>query len=506
MKSSLKTVGETSLHLGVNLNIDECEAIIDQYEEVNLDFATSAKLDASFRHFRERSVTEPIYGVNTGLGPMVTSTVPRDQLIEQQYQLVYSHASGLGDPIGKRYSRAAVLSRAQSFSQGYSAVRAALPERLCAFLNNDVVPAIPRHGGVGASGDLVQLAHVALSLIGQGDMVTSSGTVNATDAHEEHLNVRPLRLMFRDGLALCNGTSCMTGIAICNVIDAKRLMDQAIELSACIARVAGTDDQPFDELIQQVKRHRGQREVARRIREQLARLSGATGISESRPLQEHYSIRCTPQILGPLMQTLNQIEDVVMDEFHSVSDNPIFNHETDEIAHGGNFHGEAIAAAMDQLKIVVAKITMLLERQINFLLNNDVNKILPPFLNRATPGIQFGLQGAQFSAVSTTAHTQSLSFPMSLHSIPSNKDNQDIVSMGSDAALMTAEVIDNSFHVLAINTACVAEAMTIAKVEPLNPGALPRGVEHWFDLEVPPVLNAPLSPTFKRLAQQLREA
>lgn len=506
MKSILKTVDDSALSLGINLNIEDCEAVIDGHEPVDIDPSTRGALDASFQHFQEKSLTEPIYGVNTGLGPMVTSAVPGDQLIEQQYQLVYSHASGMGDPISKRFSRAAVLARAQSFSHGFSAVRAAIPERLCTFLNEDVVPAIPRHGGVGASGDLVQLAHVALGLIGHGQMLTGTEILDASAVHEDRLKVRPLRLAFRDGLALCNGTSCMTGIAICNIIDAKRLMAHAIDLSACIARVAGTEDQPFGTLIQEVKQHQGQRQVAQMIRERLARLSDASGITETRPLQEHYSIRCTPQVLGPLLQTLNYVESVVMDEFHSVSDNPIFNHDTDEIAHGGNFHGEAVASAMDQLKIVVTKITMLMERQINFLLNNDVNKILPPFLNRATPGIQFGLQGAQFTAVSTTAHSQSLSYPMSLHSIPSNKDNQDVVSMGTDAALMTAEVLDNSFGVLAINTASVAEAMTIAKVEPLDPGALPSAVQCWFQLDAPATLNAPLAPLFEKLKRHLRDA
>jgi len=493
-----------ALGQSVNLNISACEAIIDQHAPVVINEEVADGLDDSFKHFQTKSISEPIYGVNTGLGPMVTSTVPRDQLIDQQYQLVLSHAAGMGEPLSKRFARAAVLARAQSFAQGYSAVRAALPERLCTFLNHDILPFIPRHGGVGASGDLVQLAHVALALIGRGQMISAKGTVDAGEAHRNGLALKPLELMFRDGLALCNGTSCMTGIALCNVIDARRLFDHTIDMAACIARIAGTDGQPFGELIQRVKQHRGQREVASMIRKRMANYSQPRNLTSERPLQEHYSIRCTPQILGPLLQTLQHVEETVLAELHSVSDNPIFDHGNDEIAHGGNFHGEAVAAAMDQLKAVVSKLTLLLERQINFLLNNDVNKILPAFLNQGVPGVTFGLQGAQFTAVSTTAHSLSLSFPMSLHSIPSNKDNQDIVSMGSDAALMTAEVIENAYTVLAINTAATAEAMSIAGVELLSSSEHPKGIAGWFEQKPGAKLNEPLTPAFENLKSLLK--
>lgn len=180
-----------------------------------------------------------------------------------------------------------------------------------------------------------------------------------------------------------------------------------------------------------------------------------------RPLQEHYSIRCVPQILGAFAETLENAAGVVVNEFNSVSDNPVFCPRQERAFHGGNFHGEPIAAAMDHLKASMAKCSMLFERQLNFLLNDELNKILPPFLNDGEPGVDFGMQGAQFTATSMTAHNQTLAFPMSVHSISCNKDNQDIVSMGADCALIAHDVVRNGAAVAAITAIACWRAVHI---------------------------------------------
>ena len=468
-----------TLELTKDWDLRTCTSVIDDAALVELSSDVRNRLDQGFSLFERRSFNESVYGVNTGLGPIVTTDVPRERLIEQQYQLVLSHASGIGPAISYRHARATTLARLRSLSQGYSAVRSELAEVLCSFLNSGVAPIIPRHGGVGASGDLVQLAHLALGLIGHGELQTAEEKMPAPEAFKRRLGQRPYELEFRDGLALCNGTSCMTGIAICNIVDARRLLQHAMGVAARLAAITGISAEPFSSELNGVKRHRSQSKVAEQIRLHLSRLSVAGNGGTHRPLQEHYSIRCTPQILAPISGTLDHAEQTVMDEFNSVSDNPVFDPDSNQITHGGNFHGEPIAQAMDQLRISVVKLTMLFERQLNFLLNDDVNKFLPPFLNEGTVGVNFGLQGAQFTAVSTTAHSQALATPMSVHSIPSNKDNQDIVSMGCDSALMTSETIENCQTVLTVLVAAVAKAMKITGVASTTPDELSKVIDRW---------------------------
>lgn len=475
---------------GVDWTFDMCAAVIDAAAPVTLAETTRAKMLASFEHFSNKTLHEQIYGLNTGLGPIVTTRIERSELIEQQYQLILSHAAGMGPTLPERFSRAATLARAKSMSAGLSAIRPDLPALLCLWLNRNVAPVIPRHGGVGASGDLVQLAHLGLGMIGRGHLFHDGQKRLATDVFDRVLETKPLELMLRDGLSICNGTSCMTGIAIANVIDATKLLNHALDIAAALAAVTQTGDEPFSERLNQAKRHSGQQRVASEIRERKARFLMDGSVTKLRPLQEHYSIRCTPQILGTIEQTLTNVAALVLDEFNSASDNPIFDLDTDKIFHGGNFHGEPVAVAMDQLKASIVKMTMLFERQLNFLLNDEVNKIFPPFLNGGKIGVDFGLQGAQFTAVSTTSHSQSLAFPMHVHSIPSNKDNQDIVSMGTDAALMTSEVIENAFTVLAILSVAVDRAMSLAGVDGPREPETALGIA--AELRVPDRLTAPI--------------
>lgn len=483
----------------------DCMEVIDANAPISIAPGTVRRMRESFEHFSKASSETDVYGVSTGLGPMVSTRVDRGHLIDQQYQLIFSHASGQGPHIAPRFARACVLARARSMSAGLSAVRPDLPELLVRFLNENVAPVIPRHGGVGASGDLVQLAHLGLGMIGRGQLLDAGAARRADQVFRERLATPPLELMFRDGLAICNGTSCMTGIAVANITDATALVSHAVDLAAALAAITETAPAAFGPVLNGAKRHRAQQDVARRITDRRSRFGPPLRLGGTRPLQEHYSIRCTPQIIGTILQTVRNAARVVEDEFNSVSDNPIFDPHSGAIEHGGNFHGEPVAVAMDQLKLAMAKLTMLLERQINFLVNDDVNKVLPAFLNRGTAGIDFGFQGAQFTAVSTTAHSQSLAFPMSLHSIPSNKDNQDIVSMGTDSAMMTAEVIDNAFSVMAILALAVDAALAISETRAPAGDAQPAFLAATSQNRIPASLEGPMSDALAEVACELRQ-
>jgi histidine ammonia-lyase len=230
-------------------------------------------------------------------------------------------------------------------------------------------------------------------------------------------------------------------------------------------------DDHFSEGLNAAKGHSGQRMIAGEMRHWLAdsqmirkrpdhfynRVVDETVLTDK--VQEYYSLRCVPQILGPVMDTLHDVQTVLENELNSVSDNPVIDHHRENVYHGGNFHGDYVSLAMDKLKVVMTKLSMLSERQLNYLLNDKLNKMLPPFINMGTLGLNFGLQGVQFTATSTTAENQTLSFPMSIHSISNNNDNQDIVSMGTNAALMAHRVVDNAYIVLAVQTMAVMQAI-----------------------------------------------
>src|SRR5690606_7440455 len=298
--------------------------------------------------------------------------------------------------------------------------------------------------------------------------------------------LKPIDVQLREGLAIMNGTSAMTGVGIVNLIRARRLLVCAIMLSAITNELMKSFDDHFSSELNHVKLHRGQTKVAEIIRA----LLGDSKLIRKRPehlyhrkieeavftdkVQEYYSLRCVPQILGPVYDTLREVTQVLEDEVNSANDNPVIDHEKEMVYHGGNYHGDYVSLAMDKLKIVVTKLCMLSERQLNYLLNDKLNQKLPPFINLGKLGLNFGLQGMQFTATSTTAENQTLSFPMYLHSIPNNNDNQDIVSMGCNAALITRKVINNAFDVLTIQLLAVVQAIDYLECQPRLSGFTSR--------------------------------
>ena len=459
------------------LSANDFEKVLYAGEKIELDGDALHKVEKSFAFLKSYSQNKIIYGINTGLGPMAQYKISDDDQRQLQYNLIRSHSSGSGQPISEDLSRATMLARLNSLMQGASGVHPTTVTLLRDLLNEKISPCIFERGGVGASGDLVQLAHLALNLIGEGE-VFSNGTKRSTREVYEAKNIKPLQVYLREGLALMNGTSAMTGVGMSNIIHARYLLTCSIMLSAITNELMKSFDDHFSFELNHVKHHKGQSKVAEVIRTLLS----DSKLIRKRPehlyhrkieeavftdkVQEYYSLRCVPQILGPVYDTLVEVQRVVEDEVNSANDNPVIDHEKEMVYHGGNFHGDYVSLAMDKLKIVITKLSMLSERQLNYLLNDKLNQKLPPFINLGKLGLNLGLQGMQFTATSTVAENQTLSYPMYLHSISNNNDNQDIVSMGCNAALLTHRVIDNSFDVLAVQALALAQAIDYLECQP----------------------------------------
>ena len=449
------------------LTITDLKEIINGHRSYSYSEQDIANALKSFNFLKSFSKNNLVYGVNTGFGPMADFKVNKEDQIKLQYNLIRSHSSGMGAVLPTKVVKIIMIIRLHTFLQGKSGVSQSLINTLSNYIDNGICPDIYEHGGVGASGDLVQLAHLALGIIGEGKGVNNKDEKDHISKLIKESNLQPHKLELRDGLAMINGTACMTALSAINIINSKILIKWSVKISAMMLEIFGSYDDYISKELNQVKLHEGQNEIALRIRNILETSSLITNrySGEDKNFQEFYSVRCTPQVLGPILDTINFSELVVENEINSVDDNPIVDVDNQKIVHGGNFHGDYISLEMDKLKIAITKLTMLTERQLNLLLNSKTNKILPPFLNIGKLGVNYGMQGVQFTATSTTAESQMLSNPMSVHSITCNNDNQDIVSMGTNSALITRKVIDNAFQVMSIQLMACVKALEILKAE-----------------------------------------
>ncbi|MEZ4947936.1 MAG: aromatic amino acid ammonia-lyase [Saprospiraceae bacterium] len=453
-----------------------CKVLDQENTEVVLDPGALQKVERSHEFLKEFARDKVIYGVNTGFGPMAQFIIPADKGKELQYNLIRSHTTGMGEIIPERYSRAVLIARLTTLMLGRSGIHPSVPALIKSLIEKEIYPCIPEHGSVGASGDLVQLAHVASVLIGEWK-VWYKGEICETAEVFKKEGLQPIEMHLREGLALINGTSAMTGIGMVNILEAKKLVQWSMMASALLNELFEAYDDHFSESLNGAKLHPGQNKIAKNIRGILAdshlirsrhghlyKEKAKEGVAKEK-IQEYYSLRCIPQVLGPVLDTIERAEEVLVHEMNSANDNPLVFEEEGNVYHGGNFHGDYVALEMDKLKVAITKLSMLAERQLNFLLNDKLNNKLPPFVNLGTLGLNFGMQGAQFTATSTVAENQTLSFPMYVHSIPNNNDNQDIVSMGSNAALLARKVIDNSFQVLAIEWVTILQAIDYLKIQ-----------------------------------------
>ena len=451
-----------------NLTFSDFESIVFNQAKVVLSDESRNEIERCYEFLKKFSKDKVIYGINTGFGPMAQWKIDDSELNDLQYNIIRSHSTGAGKPLEPIYVRAAMLARLMTFVQAHSGVNIQVVDLLIDFLNHGIYPRIPEHGSVGASGDLVQLAHLALCLIGEGE-VFYRGELRSTAEVMAETSLKPLEMHVREGLAVTNGTAVMTGIGLVNLVYAKKLLDWSMMSSVMMNEIASSYDDFMSETLNTLKHHKGQIRVAEmlraisndskslRSREAELYRKHDTEVFEHK-VQPYYSLRCIPQILGPVYDTLENVEKILVEELNSADDNPIIDPAAQTVIHGGNFHGDYVSFEMDKLKIAITKLTMLTERQMNYLFHDRINGILPPFVNLGKLGLNYGLQASQFTATSTTAECQTLSNPMYVHSIPNNNDNQDIVSMGTNSALICRHIISNSYQVMAIQMMALAQA------------------------------------------------
>lgn len=455
----------------LHFDFDTLRRVIFDDDKIDAAALPLEKVAECYEFLKTFSKEKVIYGINTGFGPMAQWRVDDRYLSDLQYNIIRSHATGTGQPLPDLYVKAAMVVRLGTLLQARSGVHCEVPELLIEMINRGIYPLIPEHGSVGASGDLVQLAHIALTMIGEGEVHYKGEWRNAGDVLREN-GLQPMSIHIREGLSMTNGTSVMTGIGIVNQVYAERLLDWATLASVWMNEIAESYDDMIAEPLNACRRHEGQQVIARRMRKLAAggsRLrkrehylySGEHSHEKyfEHKVQAYYSLRCIPQILGPIADTLRQSRQTLVEEVNSACDNPIVDPKTQNVYHGGNFHGDYISLEEDKVKIALVRLVMTAERQLNYLFHDRINDhILPPFLNMGTLGLNYGMQACQFTATSTTAECQTLAMPNYVHSIPNNNDNQDIVSMGTNSALLCKQVVENAFQVMAIQFIALAQA------------------------------------------------
>ncbi|MBF0201745.1 MAG: aromatic amino acid lyase [Desulfamplus sp.] len=473
---------------GNDLSFRDIVAIGIGDKRVELDETALERCRAS-RGFLDRAVKEKkvIYGVNTSFGPMCNKIIDISKIEILQNNLIISHAAGLGPPILPYIALGILAVRLNTLVKGYSGVRIRLLELMRDMINNNIAPFIPECGSVGASGDLIHLAHLSLAIIGKGRVYLDRELIPAAQALER-AGLAPLALSYKEGLALMNGTAAMTGIAAFTLFGADKLLNIACVNAAFAVEIFGGIDDAFDADLHRVKPHPGQVAIAETIRRLYKGTSNITVREElhgrirqenrdeipifetSINVQDVYSIRCTPQILAPVKEALDYAVKTVETEANSVNDNPIIIAEKNKILHGGNFHGQSVSFAMDMLCIAISTLCNLSERRINKFLDKNLNEGLPEHLIVGQAGLTMGFMGAQYLATSSTAENRNLANPMSVNSISCNASNQDIVSMGTVAARKAFRLVSNAKHILTLETLADLQALSFRDTGKLGYG------------------------------------
>ena len=443
---------------------------------VSLSAAARERMEAS-RRTVERIVAESrvVYGVNTGFGKLSDVTVGADELRELQVNLVRSHACGVGPPLPEDETRAMMLLRANVLAVGLSGARPVVAETLLAMLERGVHPVIPEKGSVGASGDLAPLAHLALCCMGEGEAVHEGRRVPGAEALSR-AGIEPLTLEAKEGLALLNGTQALTAVgalALERAIRAARAAD--VSGAMALEALRGTPA-AFDERIHAARPHRGQRQVAARLRELLRDSEIRASHAENDPrVQDAYSLRCMPQVHGAALDALEHARSVIETETGSATDNPLVFAAEGDVVSGGNFHGAPCALALDYAAVALTHLGNIVERRIDRLVNPDKNEGLPPFLT-ARAGVESGYMVAQIVAVALLNECKVLAHPASTDNLPTDGGKEDHVSMGMTAATKLRRVVENIETVVAIELLAAAEGLEHRA--PLRPGV---GVRRAYD-------------------------
>jgi histidine ammonia-lyase len=454
---------------GAPLSIEQVVAVARHDAHASLDPEARARLVAG-RALIERVVAgdSVVYGVNTGFGNLARVRISRADLLVLQRNLVRSHAAGVGDPLPADMVRAMLLIAAASLARGHSGVRPDVVEHLLALLNAGIEPLIPWQGSVGASGDLAPLAHMALVLIGEGEALYQGERVPGGEALRR-AGLAPLTLQAKEGLALINGTHLMCAMAALGIHDAAALIAVAEGAAAASLDALKGTDVAFDARIQQLRPHAGQLATAAHLRDLLEGSEIRKSHVGCARVQDPYTLRCIPQVIGAVRDAVTYCRGVVETELGAVTDNPLIFPEDGDVLSGGNFHGQPLALALDFLALALTQLASFSERRAYALLSTwEGDAALPIFLTDH-PGLNSGYMIAQYVAAALVAENRVLAHPASADSIPTSANTEDFVSMGATAAWKLARVLDNARRVVAIELICAAQA--IEHHRPLRSGS-----------------------------------
>src|SRR5881227_3551048 len=445
---------------------------------------------------------EVVYGVNTGFGKLSDVRISHGELRQLQLNLVRSHACGIGNPLSEAEVRTMMMLRANVLTLGFSGIRFDVIELLCEMLNRRVCPVVPEKGSVGASGDLAPLAHLALSLIGEGEAFFDGKRMTSAEALRR-ARLTPVQLEAKEGLALLNGTQAMHAVGGLALLRAKRLARIADVTGAMSLEALKGTPAAFDSRLQDARPHPGQKAVAKHL---LSLMEGSeirqSHLQDDPRVQDAYSLRCMPQVHGAVRGALAHCEDVLLIESASATDNPLVFAESGEVISGGNFHGAPLALGFDYAAIAVTDLMNISERRTDRLVNPDKNEGLPAFLARR-PGLESGFMTAQVAAASLVSEARVLAHPASSDNITTSGGKEDHVSMGMTSALKLRSIVDLAENLLAIELLAAAEGLEHRR--PLKAG---RGVERAFaavrKIAPPLTKDRALSGDIARVAEAIR--
>ena len=432
------------------LKLEDIEKVALKKAKVKLSENKKDELRRSRNTLERISESKRIYGVNTGVGAF--KDIQIEDFVEFQKRIVRSHSCGTGEPMSEEEVRAIMLVRANTLSKGFSGVRPEVVEKLVEFINEGVTPYVPEKGSVGASGDLVPLAHIALSLIGEGEVI-QNGERMRTKEFLRSIGLEPLSIDKKEGVSLINGTSAMAGLSSLLVLDAYRLLKLSDVAAAMTSEAILSDDGFFREEVWKLRPYCGVREVISNLRKLT---KGSTLLGKSREVHDPYSVRCTPQVHGAVREAYKELKKKIELEINSVTDNPLLVGE--DIISAGNFHAQPIALALDYFIIGMTSLSLISERRISILLDEKFNRGLPSFLVEEG-GKNTGFMILQYTAASLAGENKSLSYPSSVTSIPTGGGFEDLVSMGMTSVLRAKRVLENTLSVILIELMCAAQAL-----------------------------------------------
>ena len=447
------------------LTLAKIQEIVDNKMTLALGDEAKRRIEKcrAYLNHKMESQKEPIYGVTTGFGSLCNISISKEQLSQLQKNLVMSHACGVGDEVPAEVVRLMLLLKAQNFCFGYSGAQLQTVQRLVDCYNDDILPVVYQQGSLGASGDLCPLANLMLpAVLGMGDVYWHGRRCDVSEVYQAK-GWQPIELQSKEGLALLNGTQFMSSYAVWSLLKARRLSRQAdmvlsLSLDAFDGRI-----EPFYESLHMVRPHKGQLETAEAVR---TWLDGSQLIKRHKEhVQDPYSFRCAPQVHGAAKDTIRYVESVVETEINSTTDNPIVLPDEDMVISGGHFHGEPLAMVLDFLAIAVAELGAISERRTYQLI--DAKRGLPSFLV-AKPGLNSGFMIPQYAAASIVSQSKQLCTPASVDSIPSSQNQEDLVSMGGNAATKCYKVCQNTERVLAIELFNAAQALDFRHQEGLK--------------------------------------